>query len=119
MTEKPDFDSIKHTNIYGEEYWSACDLMPLLGYGNKWQNFEAAIKRAMIACEQVGQIVQDQFTDASKLIEAGKGAKRPVQDYLLSRALAAHSVCIVRPGHAAPYPLLLCLLRSAPVHGSL
>ncbi len=28
----PDFDSIKQTNPYGQEYWSARDLAPLLGY---------------------------------------------------------------------------------------
>lgn len=64
--------------------WSARELAPLLGY-NKWQNFEVAIRRAMTACEQIGQVVADQFTGVSKLIDAGKGAKRPVQDYLLSR----------------------------------
>jgi hypothetical protein len=64
--------------------WSARELAPLLGY-NKWQNFGVAIRRAMTACEQVGQVVADQFTGVSKLIDAGKGAKRPVQDYLLSR----------------------------------
>jgi DNA-damage-inducible protein D len=80
----PDFESIKQVNPYGAEYWSARDLAPLLGYG-KWQNFEVAIERAMTACEQVGQVVADQFTGVSKLIDSGKGAKRPIKDYLLSR----------------------------------
>lgn len=84
MQQHPDFDSIKQMSPYGAEFWSARDLAPLLGY-NKWQNFEVAIKRAMKACEQVGQIVDDQFTGISKLITMGKGANRSVQDYLLSR----------------------------------
>jgi DNA-damage-inducible protein D len=82
--QSPDFESIKQISPYQAEYWSARDLAPLLGY-NKWQNFEVAIQRAMMACEQVGQIVNDHFTDTSKLIDVGKGAQRPVQDYLLSR----------------------------------
>ena len=49
MTEQPDFESIKRTNMYGEDYWSARELMPLLGYGKKWQNFESVIKKAMTA----------------------------------------------------------------------
>jgi hypothetical protein len=42
---RPNFDSIKQINVYGIEYWSARDLMPLLGYGNKWQNFENVMRR--------------------------------------------------------------------------
>ena len=72
MTGKPDFDSIKQTNMYGEEYWSARDLMPLLGYGKKWQNFESVIKKAMSACEESGFRTQDHFTDASKGILPGQ-----------------------------------------------
>ena len=81
----PDFDSIKQINVYGMEYWSARDLMPLLGYGSKWQNFWEAIKRAMVACEEAHNRKEDHFTEASKMIELGKGAKRNVKDYALSR----------------------------------
>lgn len=80
----PDFDSIKQLSPYNMEYWSARDLAPLLGYRN-WQNFEVAIKRAKTSCEQVGQVVQDHFIDASKMIKLGKGAEREVKDYVLSR----------------------------------
>jgi DNA-damage-inducible protein D len=82
--QSPDFESIKQISPYQAEYWSARDLAPLLGY-NKWQNFEVAIQRAMTACEQVGQISSDHFTEASKAIIGGKGAKQTVKDYLLSR----------------------------------
>lgn len=80
----PDFETIKHASPSGSEYWSARDLLPLLGYKN-WQNFEIAIRRAKIACEQVGQILEHHFTDASKPIVGGKGAVQNVKDYLLSR----------------------------------
>ena len=82
--QPPDFESIKQISPYQIEYWSARDLAPLLGY-NKWQNFEVAIQRAMVACQQVGQITPDHFTEASKAITGGKGAKQTVKDYLLSR----------------------------------
>ena len=65
---KPDFDSIKHLNPYNVEYWEARELMPLLGYGNKWQNFVDVIKKAMISCETTGNIVTDHFTGVSKMV---------------------------------------------------
>lgn len=84
MTQTPDFDSIKQTNPYGVEYWSARDLMPLLGY-KKWERFEDAIKRAMTSCEQSGNIVKDHFPNVGKVIKAGKGATKEWRDYALSR----------------------------------
>ena len=80
----PDFDSIKQVSPYGAEFWSARDLAPLLGY-NKWERFEVAIQRAMTACEQVGQIVQDHFPASSKMVQVGSGAKRELKGYSLSR----------------------------------
>ena len=80
----PKFDSIRQINPYGAEYWSARDLMPLLGYRN-WREFESVIKKARIACEQGGQIVEDHIGDAPKLIKAGNGATRKITDYNLSR----------------------------------
>jgi DNA-damage-inducible protein D len=79
-----EFDSIKQTNPYGEEYWSARDLAPKLGY-NKWERFDVAIQKAIIACQQTGNIVQDHFPTSWKVITAGKGAKHQVKDYFLSR----------------------------------
>lgn len=81
MTQTPDFDSIKQINPYGVEYWSARDLMPLLGY-KKWERFEDAIKRAMTSCEQSGNIVMDHFPNVGKVIKAGKGATKEMKDAL-------------------------------------
>ena len=83
-TSSPNFDSLKNTNVYGEEYWSARDLAPLLGY-EKWQRFQDALRRAQIACEQSGNTIQDHFTGAGKMVQVGSGAKRKVTDVLLSR----------------------------------
>lgn len=84
-SQSPDFDSIRQTNVYGVEYWSGRDLMPLLGYGKRWQHFEAVIKKAMIACSETGNRVEDHFTDAGKMVKLGSGSRRNVVDYYLSR----------------------------------
>jgi DNA-damage-inducible protein D len=80
----PDFDSIKQVNPYGQDYWSARDLAPLLGY-NKWERFDVAIQKAIVTCEQTGNVVEHHFPTSWKVITAGKGAKHQIKDYSLSR----------------------------------
>ncbi|MGH2496982.1 MAG: DNA damage-inducible protein D [Ktedonobacteraceae bacterium] len=84
MSQTPDFESIKQTNPYGQEYWSARDLAPLLGY-IQWRNFELAIKKAMIACSATDNLVEQHFADASKSSPMPHGGMREVKDYNLSR----------------------------------
>jgi DNA-damage-inducible protein D len=84
MAQQPDFDSIKQTNVYGIEYWSARDLAPLLGY-TQWRRFDEAIRRAMVACEKMENSTDDHFAGAGKPIPGGKGAIQNVKDYHLSR----------------------------------
>ena len=81
VNKTPDFESIKCMNPYGTEYWSARDLAPLLGY-NRWERFEVAVQRAMVACEQAGQIVDDHFRASSKMVSLGSRAERGIKDYL-------------------------------------
>jgi len=80
----PDFDSIKQINPYGQEYWSARDLALRLGY-IQWRNFEQAIKKAMIACTETGNIVERHFADASKSSPMPHGGVREIKNYYLSR----------------------------------
>ena len=42
------FDDIKHIDEYGNEYWYARELMPLLEY-SKWENFDKVIQKAIIS----------------------------------------------------------------------
>ena len=78
------FEQIKHTDEAGNEYWFARELAPVLEY-TEWRNFSKVIDRAMLACLNSGFNVADQFVEVNKLIEHGKGGKRKVTDYRLSR----------------------------------
>lgn len=69
----------------GGNYWSARRLMPLLGYGERWDNFEKVVAKAQIACHQSGQVVGDHFTGVSKMVEIGSGAERLVRDVRVDR----------------------------------
>ena len=82
-TEKT-FESIKHIDEYGNEYWEARELMPLLEY-SKWENFHKVIKRAMIACETSNNKVSDHFPEFRKMVDIGSKTKRETIDYRLSR----------------------------------
>ena len=81
------FDSIRKIAPDASEYWSARDLMPLLGYST-WRNFSESIDRAAAACRNSGMENADHFADASKVINGGKGAKQTVTDFRLSRYAA-------------------------------
>ena len=81
MSMSPDFESIKHVNILGHDYWSARELMPLLGYTASWQNFENVIKEAMIAASEVGLNLDELFNVIIKKPTTG----RPQKDYFLTR----------------------------------
>lgn len=83
--QSPDFDSIKQVNVYGMEFWSARDLMPLLGYGKNWRNFTTAIEKAKIACQENGHIIENHFDASIKMVKIGSATEREVDDYLLSR----------------------------------
>lgn len=77
------FEDIKHIREDGSEYWSARELGPALDYA-KWENFAKVIKRAMIACENSGHSIPDDFPEVRKIVEAGVTTK-PKKDYELSR----------------------------------
>ena len=82
---KEQFDLVVYSNQDADiEFWYARDLMPLLGY-ERWENFDKAISRAIESCDTSGVPVSNHFREVTKMITAGKGAQRPVKDYMLTR----------------------------------
>ena len=62
------FESIKHVNENGGEFWYARESMEVLKY-SKWQNFEIVVNKAIITCKNSNIDINYHFTDASKMIE--------------------------------------------------
>ena len=85
ITMKKTFDDIMHTTEDGSvEFWYARELMECLGYAT-WRRFKEAIERAKESCESAGIEVSDHFAGAGKMIDLPKGAKREVDDIMLTR----------------------------------
>ncbi len=82
-TEKV-FEDIIHIDEFGNEYWYARELMPLLGY-SKWERFSNAIEYAKTSCIKSGYNINDHFPEAGKMVQIGSKTKRKLLDYKLSR----------------------------------
>lgn len=77
------FESIKHINEYGQEFWYARELQKALDY-TEWRNFFKVIEKAIVACENSANSSHDHFVEVNKIVEAGASSK-PIEDYELSR----------------------------------
>lgn len=78
------FESIKHIDEYGNEYWLARELQEALEY-KRWDKFCNVIENAQNACENSNYVVLEHFSQVGKMINIAKGAKRNIDDYKLSR----------------------------------
>ena len=78
------FDSIKHVNEYGQEYWTARELFTILGY-KQWRDFKKVIDRAVRSCKTSDNKVSDHFARTRKMVSLGSGSEREIEDYNLSR----------------------------------
>lgn len=77
------FESIKHTDENGQEYWYARELQHILEYA-EWRNFTKVIAKAKESCSVAGNQIVNHFVDVNKIVYLGV-AKREIQDIVLSR----------------------------------
>lgn len=82
-TEK-DFESIKHIDENGVEFWYARELMIVLEY-SKWENFIKVINKAKQSCENSNINVFEHFPDVRKVFKVGDNADMEISDIKLSR----------------------------------
>ena len=61
------FESIKHINDYGEEFWYARELQIALDY-KRWDKFQNVISKAMEACKNSENNVDDHFSHVGKIV---------------------------------------------------
>lgn len=85
ITMKQTFDDIMHTTDDGSvEFWYARELMECLGYAT-WRRFKESVERAKESCEGAGIEVSDHFAGVGKMIDLPKGARREVDNIMLSK----------------------------------
>lgn len=78
------FESIKHIDENGVEFWYARELMGVLNY-TKWGNFIRVIEKAMMSVQSTNIEVSYHFADVGKTIEMPKNATKTIVDYKLTR----------------------------------
>lgn len=83
ITEE-NFESIKHTDENGVEFWYARELMQVLGY-TKWGNFKKVIGKAKETCKGSNINEREHFADVGRVLTVGNNAKMKVDDIALTR----------------------------------
>lgn len=78
------FEDIKHIDEEGNEYWFARELQTVFEY-TQWRRFESTVDKAKMACKNSNIRIEEHFANVGKMINLGKGGKRSVDDYKLSR----------------------------------
>lgn len=78
------FESIKHINEYGQEYWTARELLKVLDY-NEYRFFKKVINKAIEACKSSNNSLSDHFVQVHEMVLIGSEAKRKIEDFQLSR----------------------------------
>ena len=78
------FESIRHVDEYGHEFWYARELSKVLEYKD-FRNFELTIFKAMETCKNSNNDIEDHFVEVTEMVAIGSGAKRNFKSYQLSR----------------------------------
>lgn len=79
-----DFESIKHIDAEGVEYWTGRELFPLLGY-TRWESFNDVILRAIRSSSKSNQLPDNHFQRLTKMVQVGSNTMREIKDYKLDR----------------------------------
>ena len=61
------FDSIKHTDEFGNEFWYARELQKALNY-TQWRRFNDVIEKAKVACKNSNNSVLNHFANVGKMV---------------------------------------------------
>jgi len=78
------FEGAVKKSADGVEFWSARELMGLLGY-RAWENFEPVIQQAYIACNQSGLTINEHFAEIAERTEIESGGHLEIRDINVTR----------------------------------
>lgn len=77
------FESIKHIDESGNEYWLARELQIVLEYA-QWRRFNEVVNRAIISCKHSNFIIDEHFAKVGKTSKMPNGGVKKLLDYKLS-----------------------------------
>lgn len=78
------FENIKRIDEEGNEFWLGRELGKILEY-SEYRKFLNTIDKAITACKESSQLVENHFVQVAVMVNIGSGAQRKLQDYKLSR----------------------------------
>ncbi|HEY4381192.1 MAG TPA: DNA damage-inducible protein D [Acidobacteriaceae bacterium] len=81
------FEDASQTDDDGVQFWQARELQRLLGYTD-YRNFLSIVSKAMEACRNSGQPVENHFVDVNEMVGIGSNAERQISDIRLTRYAA-------------------------------
>ena len=78
------FESIKHIDKNGCEFWYARELQKVLDY-KRWDKFSNVIDNAKMACNLSNNEERYHFSQLGKMVDIGSNTTRKIDDYKLTR----------------------------------
>jgi BRO family, N-terminal domain len=78
------FEAAARKTEHGQEFWTARDLAPLLGYSD-YRNFLTIVEKAKAACRTMRLDPNDHFVGVTDMVEIGSGARRERENIHLDR----------------------------------
>ena len=78
------FEEAAQADEDGVEYWYARDWVKAASY-LEFRNFQPVIQKAMEACRNSRQPVENHFVQVHEMVEIGSNAERQISDFKLTR----------------------------------